>query len=139
MAIYKRGREFELGTTEHNSSKWPERDSNPRPPDCESDALTTRPRCLPLCVNSISPIRYDFLAGAKAVLYSVNMALERSSYGLEMKTREQDRNRKRTKIQRFDWFVERIQTRVAFGWLSERSDEKTSCPRTFMKSIDTSL
>ena len=46
MAIYKRGREFELGTTEHKSSKWPERDSNPGPPDCESDALTTRQRCL---------------------------------------------------------------------------------------------
>ena len=47
MAMYKRGREFELGTTtEHKSSKWPERDSNPGPPDCESDALTTRPRCL---------------------------------------------------------------------------------------------
>ena len=46
MAIYKRGREFELGTTEHKSSKWPERDSNPGRPDCESDALTTRPRCL---------------------------------------------------------------------------------------------
>ena len=84
-----------------------------------------------LCVNSRSPIRYDFRAGAKAILYSVNMALERFSYDLEMKTREQDRNSKRTKIQRFDWFVERIQTRVAFGWLSERSDEKTSCPRTF--------
>ena len=27
----------------------------------------------------------------------------------------------------------------AFGWLSERSAEKTSCPRTFLKSIDTSL
>ena len=47
MAIYKRSRGFELGTTEHKSSKWPERDSNPGPPDCESDALTTRPRCLP--------------------------------------------------------------------------------------------
>ena len=44
MAIYKRGREFELGTTEHKSSKWPERGSNPGAPDCESDALTTRPR-----------------------------------------------------------------------------------------------
>ena len=43
-----------------------------------------------------------------------------------MKTREQDRNNKRTKIERFDWFVERIQTRLAFRWLSERSDEKTS-------------
>ena len=47
MAIYKRGREFELGTTEYKSSKRPERDSNLGPPDGESDALTTRPRCLP--------------------------------------------------------------------------------------------
>ena len=57
--------------------------------------------------------------------------LEQFSYDLEIKTRKQDRNNKRTKIERFDWFVERIQTRVAFGWLSERSDEKNSCPRTF--------
>ena len=28
------------------SSKWPEGESNPGPPDCESDVLTTRPRCL---------------------------------------------------------------------------------------------
>ena len=55
---------------------------------------------------------------------------ERFSYDLEMKTREQNRNNKRTEIERFDWFIERIQTRVAFGWLSERSGEKTSCPRT---------
>ena len=47
MAIYKRGQEFELGTTEHKSSKWPEKDSNLGLPDCESDAVTTRPRCLP--------------------------------------------------------------------------------------------
>ena len=46
MAIYKRGRGFELGTTENKSSKWPERDANPGPPDSEYDALTTRPRCL---------------------------------------------------------------------------------------------
>ena len=41
-----------------------------------------------------------------------------------------NRKNKRTEIQQFDWFIERIQTRVAFGWLSERSAEKTSCPRT---------
>ena len=46
MAIYKRGLGFELGTTENKSSKWPERDSNPGPPDCESDALTNRLRRL---------------------------------------------------------------------------------------------
>jgi len=52
--------------------------------------------------------------------------IERLSYDLEMKTREQNRNNKRTEIERFDWFIERIQTRVAFGWLSERSREKLS-------------
>ena len=57
--------------------------------------------------------------------------LERFSCDLKMITREQKRNNKRTEIERFDWFIERIQTRVAFGWLSERSGEKTSCPRTF--------
>ena len=40
-----------------------------------------------------------------------------------MKTREQSSNDKQTEIQRFDWFIERIQTRVAFGWLSKRSGE----------------
>ena len=35
-------------------------------------------------------------------------SLERFSYDLEMKTREQNRNNKRTEIERFDWFIERI-------------------------------
>ena len=48
-----------------------------------------------------------------------------------MKTREQNRHNKRTEIERFDWFIERIQTRVAFGWLSEPPGEKTSRARTF--------
>jgi len=60
-----------------------------------------------------------------------NFILERFSYDLEMKTREQNRNNKRTEIERFDWFIERIQTRVSFGWLTERSRKKTSCQRTF--------
>ena len=45
-----------------------------------------------------------------------------------MKTREQNRNNEQTEIERFDWFVERIQTLVGFGWLSECSGEKTSYP-----------
>jgi len=49
------------------------------------------------------------------------MSLERFSYDLEIKTREQNRNNKRPEIERFDSFIERIQTRLAFGWLSERS------------------
>ena len=57
--------------------------------------------------------------------------IERFSYDLEIKTREQYRNNKQTEIERFDWFIEHIQTRVAFGWLSEHSGEKTSCLRTF--------
>ena len=59
------------------------------------------------------------------------LLLEGFSYDLEMKTREQNRNNKRMEIERFDWFIERTQTRVAFGWISEHSGEKTSCPRTF--------
>ena len=50
--------------------------------------------------------------------------LERFLYDIEIKSREQNSNIKLTEIERFDWFIERIQTRVAFGWLSER-------PRTF--------
>ena len=66
-------------------------------------------------------------------------SLARFSYDHEIKTREQNRNNKRTKIERFDWLIERLQKPVAFGWLSERSGEKTSRPRTFQKSINTSL
>ena len=68
-----------------------------------------------------------------------NRSIERFSCDLEMKRDEQKRNNKRTEIERFDWYIERIKTRVAFVWLSERSGEKTSCPRTFQKSTDTSL
>ena len=64
--------------------------------------------------------------------------LERFSYDLETKTREQNRNNKRREIERFDWFVERIQTRVAFGWLSESSAEKTSRPKNFLEIALTS-
>ena len=59
------------------------------------------------------------------------LILQRFSYDLELKTREQNRNNKQTEIERFDWFIERLQARVAFGWLSEFWGEKTSRPRTF--------
>ena len=62
-------------------------------------------------------------------------AIERVLYDLEMKTREQNRNNKRTEIERFDWFIERKQTRVAFGWLSERSGEKNFTPENFLEII----
>ena len=42
-----------------------------------------------------------------------------------MKMREQNRNNKRTEMERFDWFIEGILTGVAFGWFSEHSGEIT--------------
>ena len=64
--------------------------------------------------------------------------VERFSYDLEMKTREQNRNNKRTEIERFDWCMKRIQTHLAFGWLSERSGKQTSCPKNFLEIALTS-
>ena len=50
LAIYKRGRRYELVTTVNltvnQSSKRSERDLNSEPLNCKSSALTTRPRCL---------------------------------------------------------------------------------------------
>ena len=41
-------------------------------------------------------------------------------------------NNKRKEIERFDWFIERIQTGMAFGWLRKRSGEiKTFMPENF--------
>ena len=51
---------------------------------------------------------------------TVTVKIERFSYDLEMKTREQNRNNKRTEIERFDWFVERIQNVRCF-WLVKRT------------------
>ena len=55
----------------------------------------------------------------KDVLFLVLMfILDRFSCDLQMKTREQNRKNKQTEIERFDWVIKRLQTRVAFGWLS---------------------
>ena len=57
--------------------------------------------------------------------------MERFSNDLKMKTRGQNRRNKRTEIQRFH-LVYRTDTNAhGFGWLSERSGEKTSSLRTF--------
>ena len=58
------------------------------------------------------------------------------SYDLDMKTREKNRNNTPTEIGRFDWFIERMQTRVAFGWLSKRSGEKTSPAAGLAQSVE---
>ena len=49
---------------------------------------------------------------------------ERFLYDLEIKTGEQNRNNRQTKIEQFDWFIKWIQICVAFGWLSKRSGGK---------------
>ena len=59
--------------------------------------------------------------------------LERFSYGLEMKTREQNRKNKRTEIERFDWFIEWIQKKVAFGWLIKHSGKKNFMPENLLR------
>ena len=63
------------------------------------------------------------------LIYVVGL-IEQFLYDLEMKTRKQNRNNKQVEIERFDWFIKWIQTRMAFGWLSECSGEKTSCTRS---------
>ena len=54
--------------------------------------------------------------------------VQRFLFDFEMKTREQNRKNKRKEIEWFDWFIDRIQTRVAFDWLSELSGEKNFMP-----------
>ena len=63
--------------------------------------------CLAICVQNL-------------ISSAVHIRIERFSYDLEMKTREQNRSNKQTEIKRFDWFIERIQRHLAFGLLSER-------------------
>ena len=73
------------------------------------------------------------------LISSRHRVIERFLFDLEMKTREQNRNNNLTEVEWFDWFIERTQTRAAFGWLSEHSGEKPSCPWIFYEWIDTSL
>ena len=52
---------------------------------------------------------------------------------LKWKRAKNTEKNKRTEIERFDWFIERIQTRVAIGWLSERLGEKNFMPENFLE------
>ena len=45
----------------------------------------------------------------------LGFTLEQFSYVLEIKTRERNRNKKRTEIERFDWFIERIRAWLLVG------------------------
>ena len=65
-------------------------------------------------------------------VFIITVFLERFSYDLEMNTREQNRDNKRKEIERIDWFIEQIQTGMAFGWLRKRSGEiKNFMPENF--------
>ena len=66
-------------------------------------------------------LRWKQVGAWKRVCYW--QEIERFSYDLEMKTRELNRSKKQTEIERFDWLIKRIQMHVTFGWLSERSGE----------------
>ena len=46
---------------------------------------------------------------------------------------KQKQQLKQTEIERFDWFIERIQTCVAFGWLRERRGEKHFTLENFLE------
>ena len=59
--------------------------------------------------------------------YPLRTAVILISYDLEMKTCKQNKNNKRTDIERFASFIERIQTHVAFGWL-----RKNFMPENFL-------
>ena len=50
-----------------------------------------------------------------------------------MKMREQNKHNKRTEIERFDWFIEQKQMRLAFGWLCKPSGEKNFKPENFLE------
>ena len=89
-----------------------------------SSGLGSNPRC-PAKLTCALPTGLTMRRLTFALLKQL-VCIERFSYDLEMKTREQNRNNKRTEIERFDWCIERIQTHLAFGWLSERSGKQTS-------------
>ena len=57
------------------------------------------------CLDPLS-LKQDNIMGYSEV--------ERFSYDLEMKTREQNRSKKQTEIERFDWLIKRLQTSI--GW-----------------------
>ena len=57
------------------------------------------------------PLEYNFTLKIETTM--ILLLLERFSYDLEMKTREQSRNNKRMEIERFDW----LSNRYKRAWL----------------------
>ena len=66
-------------------------------------------------------------------MYGVSNFTERFSKDLEMKTREQNRHNNGTEIEQFDWIIERIQTRVAFGSVKQTLGWKNFMPENFLE------
>ena len=108
MAIYTRGRGFELGTTENKSSKSPEWDWSPGPPDCESHALSTRPRCLRNQDKNIQTdvIYLDFAKAFDSVVHKI-LVIKLSAHGIPGKL--------------LSWFVNYLSSRVQRVVLEEAS------------------
>ena len=70
------------------------------------------------------------LRGINEVYFFVTMKQLKSARAIfvwpwnDFENAEQNRKNKRTEIQGFDWFIERIQTRVGFGWLANARVKK---------------
>ena len=58
--------------------------------------------------------------GITLIIILNSFSLEQFSYVLEIKTRERNRNKKRTEIERFDWFIERIHAWLLVGYANAR-------------------
>ena len=59
--------------------------------------------------------------------------IERFSYDLEMKTREQNKNNKRTEIERFDWFIEPDTNSRGFCLVKRTLGWKNVMPENFLE------
>ena len=87
----------------------------------------------------ITPESVSIIAMSVEVVNNWNRQLCDFRMTLKWKRAKKNSSHKRTEIKRFDWFIERKGTPEVFGWLSELPGDKTACPRTFYKSIDTSI
>ena len=72
------------GHTEYKSGKWPERDSNPGPPDCKSDVPITWPRCLH-SINQfvLQPFFSLFFSFSSQFFFSRNSTTARAKHSRE--------------------------------------------------------
>ena len=82
---------------------------------------------------------YPFRGSNKAVCWIVTVfssSLGWFLYDLEMKTREQNRNNKRTEIEQFDWFIKPIQMHAALLLFEQTLRWKNFMPEIFLEIIE---